>query len=758
MARSRSRTRSPQARRSSEPPADARRQRRRRRKSGENTRGVLRSRPRSASGGAAVPDRSRSINRSPPARSPQRSPPARSGQRSPPRRKRRSPKRGDKSRDRSRQQAKSRSRSGQRRRSRRRPCSRSRSGGRKQPRSRSGSRVRRPGARGSKPEGCRTIWVGWTEVKPDEKDLQEWFQDCGKITEVRCSEKHVRGYFAHVTFENTRCVDDAMRKTNSDFNGTRIQIDYAYMDKVADNARLAAEAPTSRRYRPKSVKPPNGHTLWVGDVSIDASEQDLIDLFEKAGPVEMICLQVNQLRNGKFGHVKFVDTEAVDKAAELAGTPVKGVPIRLDFAEDKPLAAYRVGKDRAVPESTKPEGCRTVWVGGLPAEVEEADVRTAFEKCGQILEIRLDKSKRSGTLFCHVEFADSMSVDKAVRMSGERVASSKIRVDFAENRKTDQDGPIKGGGKGMGKGGAMPFLPGMPPPFGIPGMPPPGMQGMPGMPPVWMGPGPPPPGFLPHMPHGHPAFMGMLPGMRPMGPPPGMMPGMLPLGGCGGTHPAALTGGPPGVLAAAGQAKGKPSVAPDSGEPKEGDGPPGSFVMNGPPRPRGPPVAGGPPGAGPPPPGPPPPGAPPPGYPPLRPPPGYGPPDPHYDYYGPYGPPRPPGPGYGPPPPDFHFDPRYHDFRHRPPGPEGYYPPPPGHYGPPPGHPGYGPPPGWRPPHRPDPGPPPGSAPGGKGAPPGAGAAPGKKSRGAGGARSRSGSSYSSYSYSYSASPSPTRR
>jgi len=29
-----------------------------------------------------------------------------------------------------------------------------------------------------------------------------------------------------------------------------------------------------------------------------------------------------------------------------------------------------------------------------------------------------DKSKRSGTLFCHIEFADSPCVDRAIRLSG----------------------------------------------------------------------------------------------------------------------------------------------------------------------------------------------------------------------------------------------------------------------------------------------------------------------------------------------------
>merc|ERR1719453_1563940 len=160
-----------------------------------------------------------------------------------------------------------------------------------------------------------------------------------------------------------------MKLDGHDLNGERVLIDFAYMDKVATNPRLEAEARSSRRYRPKSVKPPNGHTIWVGDIPVDVTEQDLIDLFEEdCGKIEMICLQVNQLRNGQFGHIKFESTEAVDKAAEKAGTLVKGVPLRLDFAEDKPLAAYRVGKRETETggPSQRPDDCRTVWIGGLP--------------------------------------------------------------------------------------------------------------------------------------------------------------------------------------------------------------------------------------------------------------------------------------------------------------------------------------------------------------------------------------------------------
>ena len=82
--------------------------------------------------------------------------------------------------------------------------------------------------------------------------------------------------------------------------------------------------------------------------------QDLIDLFEPCGEVEMICLQafwsainkettpllhaagasycdqVNQLRNGKFGHIKFFETEAaVTLAVILKRLKIYYIAVRL---------------------------------------------------------------------------------------------------------------------------------------------------------------------------------------------------------------------------------------------------------------------------------------------------------------------------------------------------------------------------------------------------------------------------------------------
>lgn len=428
------------------------------------------------------------------------------------------------------------------------------------------------------------------DKKPEETEVIELFKDCGGITEVQCSDRHVRGFFAHVTFEITESVDEAIKKADPKLVGQEVQIDYAYRDKVFSSnvPMVVSEAPNGRKYRPKSVKPPNGHTLWIGDVAIDSTEQDLLDLFQPCGRIEMICLQVNQLRNGKFGHMKFVDTESVDRAVELAGTPIKGTPVRLDFAEDKPLAAYRVGKEWATtPENQKPNDCRTVWIGGLPVDVTEDMIQSLFERCGDIKEVRLDRSKRSGTLFCHVEFESSDSVDRAVRLSGERLNHSKIRVDFAENRR--QEPGING----------QFFFPGGP----DPNMPPPGYPGgPPGWPPHFVPPGGPPPGWGP--PPGY-----------PFGPPPGHPGfGMPPPGFPGGPPPPGMPGGPPAE---------SPSQGPDG----HGSPPPG-YPFSAPPYGHyfGPPPPGYP--GGPPPgyPGGPPPGypgGPSPGYPGSPPPPGY---------------------------------------------------------------------------------------------------------------------------------------
>ncbi|XP_028178561.1 ecto-NOX disulfide-thiol exchanger 2-like [Ostrinia furnacalis] len=68
------------------------------------------------------------------------------------------------------------------------------------------------------------------------------------------------------------------------------------------------------------------------------------------------------------------------------------------------------------PRRTRPSGCRTIFVGGLPEKIRESTVRDIFEPYGRIHTLRLSKKD-----FCHIRFDRENSVDAAMQLSGYRI-------------------------------------------------------------------------------------------------------------------------------------------------------------------------------------------------------------------------------------------------------------------------------------------------------------------------------------------------
>ncbi|XP_041352478.1 ecto-NOX disulfide-thiol exchanger 2-like [Gigantopelta aegis] len=97
----------------------------------------------------------------------------------------------------------------------------------------------------------------------------------------------------------------------------------------------------------------------------------------------------------------------------------------------------------AAPRSVRerPPGCRTIFVGGLPETVTEEILTEVFEKCGNIVNLRISKKN-----FAHVRFEFQDSVEKALFISGYRMKiddkddkanTGRIHVDYA-NARDDQ--------------------------------------------------------------------------------------------------------------------------------------------------------------------------------------------------------------------------------------------------------------------------------------------------------------------------------
>lgn len=94
----------------------------------------------------------------------------------------------------------------------------------------------------------------------------------------------------------------------------------------------------------------------------------------------------------------------------------------------------------APPPTTRerPPGCRTVFVGGLPENINETIIHEIFERCGEITTLRLSKKN-----FCHIRFVFESSVDSAIYLSGYRIRignnqdapnSGRLHVDYAQAR------------------------------------------------------------------------------------------------------------------------------------------------------------------------------------------------------------------------------------------------------------------------------------------------------------------------------------
>lgn len=81
------------------------------------------------------------------------------------------------------------------------------------------------------------------------------------------------------------------------------------------------------------------------------------------------------------------------------------------------------------PQRTKPPGCRTIFVGGLPDKIRESTVREIFERYGHIQILRLSKKN-----FCHIRFDREASVDAAMTISG-----YKIRLKEKDKDAVDED-------------------------------------------------------------------------------------------------------------------------------------------------------------------------------------------------------------------------------------------------------------------------------------------------------------------------------
>lgn len=99
---------------------------------------------------------------------------------------------------------------------------------------------------------------------------------------------------------------------------------------------------------------------------------------------------------------------------------------------------------------------KKLFVGGLSWDTTEAGLKEAFERFGDLTEVKLITDRDTGRSrgFGFVTFAEQGSADRAVdEMNGAELDGRRISVDEARDRRGGGGGGGGGGGRGGGGGG-----------------------------------------------------------------------------------------------------------------------------------------------------------------------------------------------------------------------------------------------------------------------------------------------------------------
>ncbi|ESN97329.1 hypothetical protein HELRODRAFT_178116 [Helobdella robusta] len=150
--------------------------------------------------------------------------------------------------------------------------------------------------------------------------------------------------------------------------------------------------------------------LFVGGLSWETTQASLMTYFSKFGEVQD-CVVITNPATGKsrgFGFVTFKDPACVD-TVQAAG------PHILDGKQIDPNGCNR----KKVPKGAKgAENCKKkLFVGGLPANIDEAQLREGFGSYGKINEVVIvyDQQKQKPRGFGFLTFESEDSVDKIVK-------------------------------------------------------------------------------------------------------------------------------------------------------------------------------------------------------------------------------------------------------------------------------------------------------------------------------------------------------
>ncbi|KAH6797109.1 hypothetical protein C2S52_021663 [Perilla frutescens var. hirtella] len=197
-------------------------------------------------------------------------------------------------------------------------------------------------------------------------------------------------------------------------------------EKGSTGERLVAKANERIDCERKNVE--MSQKVYVGGIPYYSTEDDIRSYFEGCGTITCIdCMTFPD--TGKFRGIAIITfkTEAATKRAlALDGSDMGGL-----FLKVQPYKSDKVNKLPNFSPSVM-EGYNRIYVGNLSWDITENDLRNIFAECS-IKSIRFGEDKETGEFkgYAHVDLADSLSVNAALKLDQTVVCGRPVRITCA---------------------------------------------------------------------------------------------------------------------------------------------------------------------------------------------------------------------------------------------------------------------------------------------------------------------------------------
>ncbi|KAJ6734223.1 FLOWERING TIME CONTROL PROTEIN FPA [Salix purpurea] len=156
------------------------------------------------------------------------------------------------------------------------------------------------------------------------------------------------------------------------------------------------------------------NNLWVGNISREVADSDLMELFAQFGALDSVTTY--SARSYAFVYFKHVEDAKQAKDA-LQGTSLRGNQIKIEFARPAKPSKY-------------------LWVGGISSSVSEERLEEEFLKFGKIEDFKFLRDRK----IAYVEYLKLEDAFEAMKnMNGKKIGGDQIRVDFLRSQSTRRE-------------------------------------------------------------------------------------------------------------------------------------------------------------------------------------------------------------------------------------------------------------------------------------------------------------------------------